>query len=151
MKRYLTVFLVAAGLLLTTGAVLAHHSQSAEFDRNKPIEFEGVVKEVEFTSPHGYTQVEAQGPDGKTVVYRVEFMAANQLFRAGWRKDSVKPGTKVKVKGSMSRTPGSMNVSGELMLPDGKVAWRGPGPAASNRSTCGRTRVASPPEDSSRT
>jgi hypothetical protein len=130
MKRYLTVSLMVAGLLLATGVVFAHHSQSAEFDRNKPIEFEGVVKEVEFTSPHGYTQVEAKAPDGKTVIYRVEFMAANQLFRAGWRKDSVKPGTKVKVKGSLSRTPGSTNVSGELTLPDGSVAWRGNGPSA---------------------
>ena len=129
-RNLLTVFLLGAGLLLATGAVFAHHSQSAEFDRDKPVEFTGVVKAVEWTSPHGFTQVETKTPDGKTVVYRVEFMAANQLFRAGWRKDSVKIGTVVKVKGSLSRTAGSMNVSGELTLPDGKVAFRGPGPAA---------------------
>ncbi len=131
MRRNLqTAFFVAAALLLATTAVFAHHSQSAEFDRDKPVEFTGVVKAVEWTSPHGFTQVETKTPDGKTVVYRVEFTAANQLFRAGWRKDSVKIGTVVKVKGSLSRTAGSMNVSGELTLPDGTVAYRGPGPAA---------------------
>jgi ribonuclease HI len=129
-RNLLTVFLVGAGLLLATTAVLAHHSQSAEFDRTKPVEFTGVVKAIEWTSPHGYTQVEAKGPDGKVVVYRVEFTAANQLFRAGWRRDSVKIGTVVKVKGTLSRSTASRNVSGELTLPDGKVAFRGPGPEA---------------------
>lgn len=129
-RNLLPVFLVSAGLLLATGSVFAHHSQSAEFDRDKQVEFTGVVKVIEWTSPHGYTQVESKTPDGKTLVYRVEFMAANQMFRAGWRKDSVKIGTVVKVKGSQSRTAGSMNVSGEMTLPDGTVAFKGQGPAA---------------------
>jgi hypothetical protein len=88
------------------------------------------VKEVEWTSPHGYTQVEVKTPDGQTVVYRVEFTAANQLVSHRMEKRFREAGTVVKVKGSMSRVPGSMNVSSEMTLPDGKVAWRGPGPAA---------------------
>lgn len=128
--KLLVVFLVGGGLLLATATVFAHHSQSAEFDRNKPIEFTGVVKAIEWTNPHGYTRVEVKGPDGKILVYRVEFQAPNQLYRAGWRKDSVKPGTAVKFKGSRSRSPESMNVSGQLTLPDGKIAFQGPGPFA---------------------
>ena len=128
-RNLLTVFLVSAGLLLAA-TVFAHHSQSAEFDRTKPIEFSGVVKAVEWTNPHSYTQVETREPDGKVLVYRVESTAPNQLFRAGWRRDTVKVGTPVQVKAMRSRDPKSMNISGDMTLPDGKVAFRGPGPMA---------------------
>ena len=129
-RNLLTVFLVGAGLLLATTAVLAHHSQSAEFDESKPIEFTGVVKAIEWTNPHSYTQVETKGPDGNVVVYRVESTAPNQLFRAGWKRDSLKVGTVVKFKGMRSRNPQSRNVAGAMTMPDGKVAFRGPGPEA---------------------
>jgi len=122
------ILLVCAGLFLTTTVASAHHSQSAEFDRDQPVAFTGVVKEVEWTNPHGYVQVEAKDADGKVVIYRVEIQAPNGLYRAGWRRDSVKPGTVVTFQGSRSRIAASMNVSGELTLPDGIVAFQGPGP-----------------------
>ena len=120
--------LVFAGLFLTATVASAHHSQSAEFDRDQPVAFTGVVKEVEWTNPHGYVQVEAKEADGRVSVYRVEIQAPNGLYRAGWRRDSVKPGTVVTFQGSRSRIAASMNVSGELTLPDGIVAFQGPGP-----------------------
>jgi len=120
--------LVCAGLFLAAAVASAHHSQSAEFDRDQPVAFTGVVKEVEWTNPHGYVQVEAKDADGKVAIYRVEIQAPNGLYRAGWRRDSVKPGTVVTFQGSRSRIAASMNVSGELTLPDGIVAFQGPGP-----------------------
>ena len=129
MKRnLLSAFLVGAGLLLATATVLAHHSVSAEFDANKPLEFTGTVKTVEWVNPHIYTQVEAKAADGKVTVYRVEGGPPNPLFRAGWRKDSLKPGTVVAFKGTRAKNPESMNVNGRMTLPDGKVAWQGDGP-----------------------
>ena len=129
MTRNLTAaFLIGVGLLLTGTTTLAHHSQSGEFDRNKPIEFTGTVKAVEWTNPHGYVQVEVKGTDGKVSIYRAEIQAPNGLYRAGWRRDSVKVGTVVTFKGSRSRSAASMNVSGQITLPDGKVAYQGAGP-----------------------
>ena len=127
-RKLATAFLIGAGLLLAAAAALAHHSQSGEYDRNKPIEFTGTVKAIEWTNPHGYVQVEVKGADGKVSVYRAEIQAPNGLYRAGWRRDSVKPGTVVTFKGSRSRSAASMNVSGQITLPDGKVAYRGTGP-----------------------
>lgn len=122
-------FLVAGGLLLATATMVAHHSVSAEFDPNKPIEFTGTVKVVEWLNPHLYTQVEVKGSDGKVTMYRIEGGAPNGLFRNGWRKESVKPGTVVTFKGTRAKNPESMNVNGRMTLPDGKVAWQGDGPA----------------------
>ena len=127
-RNFSGAFLLVGGLLLATVTGFAHHSQSAEFDRNKPIEFTGTVKVIEWTNPHSYAQIEVKAPDGKVAVYRVECQAPNQLYRAGWRRDSLKPGTVVTFKGSRSRAANSMNVSGQMTMPDGKVAFQGPGP-----------------------
>ncbi|HYR84378.1 MAG TPA: DUF6152 family protein [Terriglobia bacterium] len=131
-RNFLTAFFVGAVVLLSTAVVFAHHSQSGEFDQNKPIEFTGTVKAVEWTNPHGYVRVEVKEPNGKVTVYRAEIQAPNGLYRAGWTKDSVKPGTVVSFKGRRARNPESMNVSGRLAMPDGKALYQGQGPTASN-------------------
>ena len=128
-RKLFSISIVAASLLLATMTVVAHHSVSAEFDNNKPVEFTGgVVKVVEWTNPHIYTQVEVKGADGKVVMYRVEGGAPNAMFRNGWRKDSLKPGTVVSFKGIRAKNPASMNLNGRMTMPDGKVAWQGQPP-----------------------
>src|SRR5689334_13569269 len=122
-RKLLTVGLVAGSLLLASMTVMAHHSVSAEFDNDKPFEFTGgVVKAIEWTNPHIYTQVEVKDAAGKVTVYRVEGGAPNAMFRSGWRKDSVKIGTIVSFKGIRAKNPTSTNLNGKMMLPDGKVA-----------------------------
>ena len=118
----LIVWLLGVGVLLSLSpALMAHHSVTAEFDLSKPIEFDGVVKKVEWMNPHIYTQVETKGPNGEMVTYRVEGSAPNSLFRAGWRPDSLKPGDPVHVKGNRAKNPTSMNIGqAQITTADGK-------------------------------
>lgn len=111
MTRTVTVGLVASALWLVGVAPIgAHHAASAEFDPKKPITFKGAVTKVEWLNPHVYTHVEVTEPDGKVVVYRVEGMAPNYLFRQGWRKDSLKIGEIVTVTGLRAKNEASLNI-----------------------------------------
>ena len=127
MKRVITtVAMLAVGTLLAATPARAHHSVSAEFDTSKPIEFTGTVKKVEWTNPHIYTQVETKGSDGKPIVYRVEGGAPNALYRSGWRKDTLKVGEVVSVKGIRAKREDSTNVGqATITTSDGKRMFAG--------------------------
>jgi len=123
-RNVIAVLCISAGLLLAVPPMFAHHSASSEFDENKPLEFTGTVRAVEWVNPHGYVQVDVKDPSGKIVTYRVEIMAPNGLYRAGWTKNSVKPGETVSFKGRAAKNPESTNVSGRLTL-NGKPVYTG--------------------------
>jgi hypothetical protein len=120
--------LMGAGLLLSSAALMAHHSVSAEFDTNKRVTFTGTVKKIDFMNPHIYTHVEVKEPDGKVIVYKVEGGAANQLYRSGVRPEQLPIGTTVTCTNcSRSKSANSMNVNGRLTLQDGRAALGAPG------------------------
>ena len=124
-RNLLTISAVTVGLLLAGLPAIAHHSISAEFDPDKPIEVTGTVKAIEWTNPHIYTQVEMKQPDGSVKVFRVEGSPPNSLFRAGWRKDSLKPGDVVSVKGVRAKNEASMNIGTATIMKDGKKIFSG--------------------------
>ena len=125
-KLFSGIAVLAFGAIVAVTPANAHHSVSAEFDTSKPIEFSGTVKKVEWTNPHIYTQVETKGPDGKTIVYRVEGGAPNALYRSGWRKDTLKVGEQVSVKGIRAKREDSTNVgNATITTADGRRMFAG--------------------------
>jgi hypothetical protein len=117
--------LVIAGLLMAAMPVMAHHSFAAEYDSTKPIELKGVVTKVEWANPHIYYYVDVKGKDGKVTNYAVEGGTPGQLYRQGWRKDSLKVGDTVTVSG-FSAKDGSNHINGRrVTLPDGKRVFGG--------------------------
>lgn len=122
MPRKASVFVIACAVAAALGApVIAHHSISAEFDTNKPIEFTGTIKQVDWMNPHIYTHVEVKNPDGTSVIYKVEGGPPNALFRQGWRKDSLKTGDTVTVSGIRAKNTQSMNIGvATILTADGK-------------------------------
>jgi len=124
MTRTASILLLAGALLVMASPVSAHHSITAEFDTTKTITFTGTVKKVEWQNPHIYTDVEVKNPDGATVVYRVEGGPPNALYRAGWRKDTLKVGDVVTVTGNRAKIATSMNIGqAQIKTADGKAVF----------------------------
>jgi hypothetical protein len=126
----ITLMAAAAGIAFSC-AVSAHHSTAAEFDNNKPITFTGVVTKVQWMNPHIYTHIEVKGADGQAITYRVEGGPPNQLFRQGWRMDSLKVGQTVTVSGLRAKNEASMHIGqATITTADGKRVFVGTAPGA---------------------
>src|SRR5215813_7502480 len=125
-RKLMGVCILSFGLVSAAVPALAHHAVSAEFDRNKPITFTGIVKKVDWMNPHIYTHIEAKDASGKTVVYEVEGGAPNALFRAGWRPDTLKIGEQVSVTGSRAKSETSFRVgNATITKTDGSRVYGG--------------------------
>jgi hypothetical protein len=114
-------------LLSASVPILAHHGFVVEFDEKKPVTLAGVVTKMEFMNPHIYFYVDVKSKDGKVVNWALEGGPPNVLYRQGWRKDTVKPGDQVTVKGFRARDGSNLASCSSITFPDGREISAGPG------------------------
>ena len=125
MRKTLAVVIVAAGLLMAAVPVWAHHAFAAEFDATKPVKMSGTVTKMEWINPHAWIHIDVKGPDGKVTAWMVEAAAPNALLRRGWTKQSLLPGTEIKVEGYQAKD-GANRANGSIItFTDGKKLFVG--------------------------
>jgi hypothetical protein len=114
------LFVVAFGVLLLSLPIRAHHSFAAQYDRNKPITLNGSVTKLEWMNPHIYFYMDVKDGAGAVVKWSVEGGAPNTLYRAGWRRDSLKVGDVVTVEGFLARDGSKLANMSTVQLADGR-------------------------------
>lgn len=125
MRTRVALVLVVVGLLVAAVPMLAHHAFAAEFDVNRPVKFAGTVTKMEWINPHSWIHVDVKKPDGTVESWMAEAGTPNTLFRRGFTKESLTPGTEVIVDGYQAKD-GSHRMNGRnVTLPDGKVLFLG--------------------------
>ena len=127
MSMKLTVVVMGVGLFFagTAVSVRAHHAFAAEFDAKKPVHFKGTVTKMEWVNPHVWLHIDVKKPDGTVENWAFEAGTPNVLFRRGFTKQSLLPGTEVVVDGYQAKD-GLRRANGrDLTFSDGRKMFLG--------------------------
>ena len=109
----------------TTAPVAAHHAFAAEFDGDRPVEFSGAVTKVEWINPHVWIHVDVQRDDGTTEAWAFEAGTPNVLFRRGFTRRSLLPGTEVMVDGYQAKDGTNRANGRDITFTDGTKLFLG--------------------------
>jgi hypothetical protein len=125
MKSGRRLSFVALALIAVGLPAFAHHSFSAEYDKDQPITLKGTLTKIEWTNPHGWVYLDVKADDGKVTNWAVEFGAPNTLLRRGMRKSDFPTGVELLVKGYRAKS-GSPTINGtSVTFPDGRNLFTG--------------------------
>jgi len=105
MRNRAVVFPVAAAILLLSlgGTTFSHHGFVSWFDMSRSVTVKGTVRNFDWTNPHAYIFLDVKNGKGAVEKWRVELGAIGMLARAGWRRDTLKPGDEITAIGNPAK------------------------------------------------
>jgi uncharacterized protein DUF6152 len=97
--------ILGAGIVsLTPGTVLhAHHSIAGIYDENHPVTVEGIVTRFRFVDPHPFLVMDVKDSSGKPQRWTMEMDNRWELAELGFQTETLKPGDRLVVLGSLAR------------------------------------------------
>jgi len=99
----------------------AHHSFTG-LDRERTITIDGEVSRYVYANPHVYFFIEVTEERGETAEWEIQSGTVPLMARAGWERDTLKPGDRVTVEIHPTRDPQDFRGQGvSLMKADGQV------------------------------
>jgi len=115
MTRMLVLLVAGFSLVMAGWPVVAHHSETAEYDSTKPVKVTGTITKVEWLNPHVWFYVAAKDATGQVTTWGFSNAPPGALMRRGIMKDVLKIGAEVTVEGVRARD-GSNNASGRRVI-----------------------------------
>jgi hypothetical protein len=114
------LFAVAAGLLLISVSLSAHHGQ-AGYNTTETVTVSGSVSEFQFVNPHSIVNLNVKDDKGETQAWQGELTSPNHLIRADWTATTLKPGDQVTMSGYRAKSGANsmwitkISVNGEVL------------------------------------
>ena len=122
--RTLTAFLAVAAMAIAAPS-FPHHSNSG-FDVEKVIELKGSVKEFKWANPHTWIFLTADDGKGGKQDWQVEGRPPGVLGRAGWTRNSLRPGDTITVYCSPAKDGTHIALVARVVLADGTILPNAP-------------------------
>jgi DNA/RNA endonuclease YhcR with UshA esterase domain len=100
-----TKWTLACAAIVTVGMTVdAHHSISGAYDSSRRETVEGIVAEFQFINPHPFLLIDVDDGAGKAHTWWLEMDNRRELVAVGVTANTFKPGDRITVTGSLSRS-----------------------------------------------
>jgi DNA/RNA endonuclease YhcR with UshA esterase domain len=120
----LALFVLVAGLLAASGSVFAHHG-TANYDMTKALTVKGTVTDFQFINPHTLILFDVKNDKGEVEHWQAEATSPNHLVRAGWTKNTVKPGDQISISGFRAKNGANVLRFQKMVLANGQEIVEG--------------------------
>jgi hypothetical protein len=121
--RLLVAAVVLAGSLAVSAS--AHHNPKPMYEANS-VMLTGTVTEYEFANPHSIISVAVKTDGGAVEQWHAEFLPPAEMVRAGWSRETLKPGDQITMTGRPGRHAQHIMWLESLVTPDGRKLGRKP-------------------------
>jgi Family of unknown function (DUF6152) len=118
--KFLIAFVLAAGSMIISAPLYAHHGNAA-FDMAKKVTLTGTVTRWFWANPHCLLMFDVKGEDGKIVHWTGETQAPINMMYSGWRQNTFKPGDVIKITMEPGKNGRPVGRIEEVTLPNGKT------------------------------
>ena len=119
MTRLCTRLVLVAGLLLTSGSLLAHHGTRISYDRENAITLQGKVSDLFWRNPHVSIFVDVTDDSGEVVTWALEAGPLRSFARSGITRSMLEKGQEVTFSTFPSKAGNPVGQLDEIHLGDG--------------------------------
>jgi len=112
-------------VFMFSSALRAHHASRQVYE-GKSVTLMGVVTDYEWANPHSVLSVAVKDRNGRVEEWHAEILPPSEMLRAGWTKESVKPGDEVTLTGRPGKYAQRILWLQYLVTPDGRKLGRNP-------------------------
>jgi hypothetical protein len=118
MKTKLSL-VVSICLFMSCSRAVAHHG-NAEFEMDQTVTLQATITEFVWSNPHSVIYFDAKNEKGQLLRWSCETAQPALLHRAGWTRNSLKPGDHVTVVAHPAKSGQPVGYLIKVVLADGE-------------------------------